>query len=164
DVARKPGISANAAVNLGLTLARLKKYDEANLWFTRAIVEDEGNAAGQRGKAYRNLGITLRNQDRHLAAAVAVAFAYQDKAPNVDLRMIRAFFENADKQEVARVLHFQEAPPKLAPRGRATDLTPAAAEGAFTEPVTELLPDPQGRYVLAWTAGEHYYLLDTRGK
>jgi tetratricopeptide (TPR) repeat protein len=42
-VNRSPDVSANAAVNLAITLGKLTEYDESNLWFTRAILEDFAN-------------------------------------------------------------------------------------------------------------------------
>src|SRR5437764_1309514 len=39
-VDRRPNVSATAANNLALTHAKLNEYDDACLWFTRAILED----------------------------------------------------------------------------------------------------------------------------
>src|SRR5579864_5511570 len=43
DVNRSPRTSATAAVNLAITLAKLKRHDEAHVWFTRGILEDSAN-------------------------------------------------------------------------------------------------------------------------
>jgi S1-C subfamily serine protease/Tfp pilus assembly protein PilF len=163
DVVRNPNISANAATNLALTYARLKEYDDACLWFTRAILEDSGNKFKQRGKAYRNLGITLRNLKKPFAAAVAVAYAYEDEAPNTNINMVREFFGAIGDEEVARILRFSDPVAKLTPRAGKTNLSPATLEGdAVSEAITTLLSDPLGRYVIAWPQKvSWYYVIST---
>lgn len=165
DVRRAPALSAQAAVNLGLTLGKLGEFDESNLWFTRAILEDHQNAAGQRGKAYRNLGINLSNQGRRLAAGLAIALAFRDRAPNTDQKMVRAFLEKAEGQEVARILYFKEQTPKLAKRTQENKLTPVELGGALPDKVADLLADPKGRYLIALAPGAaHYHLIATGDK
>src|SRR4051812_9217495 len=39
-VERQGFFSSMAATNIGLTLGKLKEYDESNRWFTRALMED----------------------------------------------------------------------------------------------------------------------------
>jgi S1-C subfamily serine protease/Tfp pilus assembly protein PilF len=165
DVRRGRPVSAHTATNLALTYARLDKFDESNLWFSRAILEDSANAAGQRGKAYRNMAITLSRQGKHLAAAAALALAYQDKAPNITPAMLRAFFQKVEDEEAATLLFFGERLPRLPKRGRDTSLTALALAGGPAEAIAELLPDPKGRFVVAVppNAG-HYYLVATAGK
>jgi S1-C subfamily serine protease len=165
DVRRTPHQSAQAAVNLGLILGKLGEYDESNLWFTRAILEDHANAAGQRGKAYRNLGINLNAQGKRLAAALSVVLAFRDKAPNTDQKMVRAFLDQAEGQEVARLLYFNDAPPRPAKRAQEAKLSPVELGGAVAEKVTDLLPDPQGRHLIALVPGAaHYYVITTDDK
>jgi S1-C subfamily serine protease/Tfp pilus assembly protein PilF/DNA-binding beta-propeller fold protein YncE len=165
DVRRTATLSATAAVNLAINNAKLKEYDEAGVWFTRAILEDYDNTVRQRGKAYRNLAIALREQDKHLAAALAIAFAFEDKAPNCDLRMVRDFFDKAENDEGARLLHFSEKSPTLAKRAQAAKLDAVDIDKTISEPVADLLPDPRGRYVVAFVTGaDHYYVIATEDK
>ncbi len=162
DVNRSPSVSASAAVNLGITLSKVEEYAEAHRWFTRAILEDHRNAFGQRGKAYRNLAITLQRLGKHLAAALAVAMAYQDRAPNVDLGMVRHFLANAKGQEVARLLSFDEPTSLVSPRQQATKLVPVPLADNVPDLVTRLLADPRSRYVVAVAhAKPAYYVLTT---
>ena len=164
-VRRKPNVSSVGAVNLAITYAKLKEYEEANQWFTRGILEDSENRFKQRGKAYRNLAIALGLQHKHLGAAVAVALAYQDRAPGCDLRMVLQYFEKAEGEEVARLLYFADKPPVFARRDIAAKLEPVALDNPITEPVTALLPDPQGRYILAFGKDlPHYYVINTENK
>lgn len=161
-VRRRPRMSAATAYNLALTNARLKEYDEACIWFTRAIMEDSTNQFKDRGKAYRNLGITLKNQNRPLSAAIAVAFAYEDNAPNTPYEMVRTFFNGVGNQEVARILHFREAPPKVEKREKKSNLLPIPTDGNLTAAIDVLLTDPEGRFVIAWPKKvDHYYIIDT---
>ena len=161
-VNRGPQISASTAFNLALTYARLKENEEACLWFTRAILEDHENKYKERGKSYRNMGITLKNQSRPFSAALAVAFAYEDKALNTPETMVRDFFKEVGQQEVARLLFFRDAPPKLEKRGAGGNLVPVQTESEIPEAVDQLFADPEGRYVIAWPkAGTHYHLIDT---
>src|SRR5215510_1241305 len=143
-VSPRPQISAQGANNLAITYAKLKEFDDANLWFTRAILEDPTNRFGQRGKAYRNLAITLRNQGKHMAAALSLAFALEDRAPNITPKMIRDYFDKAEGQEAASLMHFPDPLPKPGKRAQEAKLTPANLENGPAVPVTELLPDPQG--------------------
>jgi tetratricopeptide (TPR) repeat protein len=165
DVRRSRRISATAAVNLAIVYAKLKEFDESGNWFTRAILEDYDNSAGQRGKAYRNLAIALREKGKHLTAALAVAFAFEDKAPNCDLRMVRDFFDKAENDEGARLLHFAEKSTVPVKRTLATGLTRVTPASSVSGPVTELLADPLGRFVVAFTRdSDSYWIVSTGDK
>jgi S1-C subfamily serine protease/Tfp pilus assembly protein PilF len=165
DVNRSTLISANAAVNLGITLSKVEEYEEASRWFTRAILEDHNNAVRQRGKAYRNLGISLQHQGKPLAAALAIALAHEDGAANVDMKMVRHFFENAKGYEVARLLSFDEPTPKVTKRSHETKLMPLQMEDNVPDSVSSLLADPHGRYVVAVAHQKaNYYVLTTEDK
>jgi hypothetical protein len=154
-------MSATAAVNLGITHAIRKENEEAHLWLTRGILEDWDNRYKQRGKAYRNLAISLGVEGRNLAAALAVALAYQDRAPNCDLAMVRRYFAKAEGQEAARLLAFPDKVPDLGKRTQPSRLDPVPLD-KVGDTVTELLPDPEGRYVVALSRGSaHYYLIAT---
>jgi S1-C subfamily serine protease/Tfp pilus assembly protein PilF len=165
EVNPSANVSANAAVNLAMTLAKLKQHDEANVWFTRAILEDPTNGAGQRGKAYRNLAINLRQQGKSLSAAVALALALQDKAPNTDMKMVRDFFDKAEEQEAAALLFFGDEAPKLEKRAQENKLAPVALEGGPTVAIADVLADPGGRYAVALPANaDHYFFIKFDGK
>ena len=155
-------IRATAATNIGLVYGRLGEFDNSNLWLSRGILEDYDNQFKQRGKAYRNLAINLREQHRQLSAAMAVALAYEDKAPNCDMAMVREFFRTLDNSEAAKLLHFDDGPSEVKPRAEAAVLEEARLEGTIAETVRDLLPDPRGRFVVATVAAApHYYLLRT---
>src|SRR5262245_52512049 len=62
DLNTGQNIRALSAVNLGLTYRKLDQLDDSNLWFTRGILEDHDNRFKERGKAYRNLAMNLRDQ------------------------------------------------------------------------------------------------------
>ncbi len=162
-VNRSQKLSASVAFNLAITNAKLKEFDEANIWFTRAIMEDPTNKFKERGKAYRNLAITLRNQNKPFSAAVAVSFAYEDNTPNTPIQMVQDFFSAVGKQETARILHFRDESPKLEKREKKASLANVALGGDIALPIQTLLSDPAGRYVIAWPRGgaDHYFLIDT---
>jgi Tfp pilus assembly protein PilF len=164
DVRRSPNISAVAAVNLGINYAIRKENGDAQLWLTRGILEDSDNRYKQRGKAYRNLAISLGSEGRNLAAALAIALAYQDRAPNCDKRMVRQFFDKAEGQEAARLLAFPDKVPDVVKRSQAAKLDPVPLDNVG-DAVTELLTDPEGRYVVAFCRGSAYYhLISTQDK
>ncbi len=164
DVRRTRSVSSTAAVNLAITYAKLKEFEDANLWFTRAILEDSDNRFKQRGKAYRNLAIALTSQGKHLAAAIAIAFALQDRAPNCDMRMVLQYFDKAEGEEVARLMHFPDKPAPFVKRDNPAKIDAVAIDKTITEPVTELLTDPRGRYILALVKDAHYYVITTEDK
>ncbi len=105
-------VRAVAATNAGLTCGRLGRLDEAAKWFSRAILEDYDNVYKERAKAYRNLAVTHRQQKKPLAAAVAVALAYEDRAKNCDMAMVRDFFQDVGDAESARILRVDRTPGK----------------------------------------------------
>jgi S1-C subfamily serine protease/DNA-binding beta-propeller fold protein YncE len=165
DIPRARLVSANAAMSLGILLGKLKEYDESCLWLSRAVMEDPNNASKLRGRAYRNMAISLSAQGKHMPAAIAVALAYQDKAANVDAGMVRAFFSKVGDEEVARLLHFKDAAPKIVRRESPAKIAPLSGVQAVADKIADLLPDPQGRYVLALaSAASHYWLISTDGQ
>jgi S1-C subfamily serine protease/Tfp pilus assembly protein PilF len=165
SVRHSQNITAMAAVNLGLTLAKLKENDEANVWLTRGVLEDWNNGVKQRGKAYRNLAVSLKVQGKHLAAALALALAYQDKAPNCDIRMVMKYFDEAEGHEGARLLHFAEKVQTLPKRTVEAKLSEVTLSDGPSEAISDLLTDPQGRYVIALVAkADHFYVIATEDK
>jgi serine protease Do len=165
SVARSPKISAITAVNLAITLGKLEEYDESSLWFTRAILEDPGNANKQRGKAYRNLSITLTRQGQHLAAAFAMTMALKDKFPGVTEETVVKLFEKGDEQESASLLYFPAKVPALAKRTEKTTLSAVDLKADIDEPIFDILSDPEGRYLVALPRNAaHYYLIGLAGK
>ena len=62
------------------------------------------------------------------------------------------------------ILHFADPVAKLTPRPGKAMLAPVTLEGtAVADPVQALLPDPHGRFVIAWPQkGAHYYLISTK--
>ncbi|WP_439625022.1 trypsin-like peptidase domain-containing protein [Gemmata sp.] len=153
---------AVAATNLGLTYGQLGKLDESNLWFTRAIMEDSDNQLRERGKAYRNLAINLRTQKRPLASAVAVAMAYEDKARNCDIAMVREFFRGIGGVETARVLYTEADSPPGKPRADRPELEAVKLDAKLAGVPADLLADPRGRYVIGTAPGlKHFHLIGT---
>jgi S1-C subfamily serine protease len=164
-VVRFPKISANAAVNLAITLAKLEEYDESSLWFTRAILEDSGNAHKQRGKAYRNLSVTLSRQGQHLAAAFAMTMALKDKFPGVTEETVVKLFEKGEEQESASLLYFPAKAPALVKRTEKTTLSAVDLKANIDEAIFDVLTDPEGRYLVALARNAaHYYVIGLAGK
>src|SRR5260370_14092200 len=165
DVNRSPRVSATAAVDLAITLAKLKQHDQAHVWFTRGILEDFANTARQRGKAYRNMAISLGVQGKSLSAALGMAMAYRDKAPNVDLKAVQNFFEKAEDQEAASLLFFGDETAKLEKRTQEHKLAGAALDGNPTVAIADIQTDPNGRFAVALPAtADHYFLIKFEGK
>jgi S1-C subfamily serine protease len=78
--------------------------------------------------------------------------------------MVRQFFDKAEGQEAARLLHFPDQVPAPAARAQAAKLDPVTLD-AIADPVTELLTDPEGRYVVALSRGaSQYHLILTADK
>ncbi len=152
-------LRALAATNVGLTHGRLGKPDEATKWFARAILEDYDNEYKQRAKAYRNLAISLRDQKKPLAAAIAMSMAYEDKAANCDINTVREFFKDIGTTESARILRVDSPPPAAKPRATRPDLEEIKLDVAIEDTIRELLPDPAGKYVVALTDGGYYFLI-----
>jgi S1-C subfamily serine protease/Tfp pilus assembly protein PilF len=160
DIPRGANISAMAAQSLGDVLFKLEKYDEAGVWFTRAVLEDGGNRARQRGLAYRNLCATRTRQGNHLAAGLALLMALKDKTPGVTEKQVETSLDKGEEQEAATLLSFPGKTPAVAKRGQDTKLTAVALGTDIAEPIFDILADPKGRYLIALTrAAPHYYLV-----
>jgi S1-C subfamily serine protease/Tfp pilus assembly protein PilF len=165
DVVRNRHISAHAANNLALTSVRLEKYEAANFWFSRAILEDSANTSQQRAKAYRNMAISLRNQGKPYSAAVAITLASRDRFPDVTPQMLNEFTSKIKDEEYAAVLHFGDRLPRLEKRHQETRLREVSLKDNPTETIIDLLSDPQGRYIVAIPPGlDHYYVVTTGDK
>lgn len=149
-------VRAVAATNLGLTYAKLDQLDDAVKWFSRAVLEDYDNAFQERAKSYRNMAISLRSQKKPLAAAVAIAMAYEDKAKNCPIDMVREFFKDIDSAETARILALDPPLPAGPWRKDVPKLEAVETEIAAKEAVVDLLADPVGKRVLALVADGYY--------
>jgi tetratricopeptide (TPR) repeat protein len=155
-------VPVNAMVNLGLTLVDLKRTDEANSWFTQAILADPTDRCERHWVALRNQGINLHAQGRHLAALLSLLWARSKNPAKVSDRLVSDVARAAGNEEAACILQFPHETPKIASRPETEDLVRVDAGADVTETVLDLLPDPQGRYVLAIVSGEpHYYVLTT---
>src|SRR5262249_46012164 len=118
----------------------------------------------QRARAYRNMAISLQGQGKHFSAAVAISLAYKDKFPDVNETMLRRFFDKVQDEEYAAILHFDDKLPRLDRRRQETKLTEVSL-AAPEEAITEVLADPQGRYVVAVpAAAENYYVVSSGDK
>ncbi|MBA4191655.1 MAG: hypothetical protein C0467_27055 [Planctomycetaceae bacterium] len=159
DTRATRNLRALAATNVGLTHGRLGDPEEAAKWFARAVLEDYDNEYQQRAKAYRNLAISLRDLKKPLPAAIAIAMAYEDKARNCDINMVREFFKNIGTAESARVLRVESPPPIGKPRATRPDLEEVKLDVEIDDTIRELLPDPAGKYVLALTEGASFFLI-----
>lgn len=159
-------ITVDASNNLGLTYGRLGKFDESAKWFSRAILEDPSNSVKLRGKAYRNLAITLTNQQRFASAYMAVLLAYADDPKNTQIdhvmeiaRMIR---EGDESAEVINLGEKMSPPP---PRADAGKLAFAEATGTISENIVQLLSDPAGGGVVAFVSNApHFYRIESGAK
>lgn len=155
-------VRATAATNLAILHGKLGEFDESNLWFSKAIVEDYDNTFKERGKAYRNMALNLRSQKKHLAAAVAMALAYEDKAKNCDLAAVRDFFKQVtDAEDSCKLLHFDDQTPEVKPRKEAIELKAVTVAKVPTDAISDFLPDPAGKYVVALspTAGRYHVVV-----
>jgi S1-C subfamily serine protease/Tfp pilus assembly protein PilF len=160
DVIRTRHIASGAANNLALIYIQQENYQAANIWFTRAILEDFDNNSKQRGRAYRNMAISLSRQGKHFSAAVAMGLAYKDKFPDVTQPMLRKFFDRVQDEDYAALLHFDDKLPRLEKRTQETKLSEIALANAPTEAVAEVLSDPRGRHVVAVPPnGENWYVV-----
>ena len=163
-------ISVQAATNRGLLLGRLKRYDESNHWFSRALLEDPLDREKGRWVAYRNMAINLQAQGQFYSAAVAALLALESNPEKVDRAMIRAFAEKATSanQEVVRVFFRDDktALPKPAPRAAKTELIGVDDRDlGIPEEAQQVLADPQGRYILALVVkGAQFYRVRTDGE
>lgn len=155
-----------AEMNMALTLGELKRHDESNIYFTRAIITDAADRQKNHWKAYRNMAINLHQQERYLSAALAAIRAYRADSRRVDERMIRGYIEDCKDEEAASLLFFPSTPPKIAKRHAPSKLESAAIGGdAIEEKISDLLPDPRGRWVVALVPNEsHYYVISIGAK
>src|SRR5262249_18425925 len=152
DLNSTQGYRSASAVNLGWHYNRLGNLDESNRWYTRGVLEDFDNRFKNRALAYRSLAINLRAQKRPLPAAIAISQAYDDRARDCDMAMVRQYFDAIGKAEVARVLHVDDSGAKVSGRSEAVDLREAELGGKIEGTVRELLADPRGRFVIATIA------------
>lgn len=155
-----------AEMNMALTLGELKRHDESNIYFTRAIITDATDKQKNHWKAYRNMAINLHEQERYLSAALAAIQAYRANSKRVDEKMVEAFIDKCKDEEAASLLFFSSTPPKIAKRQAASKLESVAIGGdAVEEKVSDLLPDPRGRWVAALVPNEpHYYVISIGAK
>jgi len=162
---RNGNLTVDAAVNLGLLLGKLGKYDESSVWFTRAIVADPEDKHGFRWKAFRNISVNFARQGKTTAAALAVLFAYEANPRRVSDKMVRDFLNRVGKEEAARILLLEYKIPKLTPRipVKAQELSAVEVkQDELTDQIRSLQADPQGRYVVGIVSGApHYYLIRT---
>lgn len=158
-------LTVDAALNLALTLAKLKEYEESNFWFSQAIVEDPHNKTNLRWKAYRNMAINLHQQGKSFSAALAVLLAYKDNPERIGTKMVRDFLSNAKDEEYARILCLKQEIEKVKKRNYKGDLSPVPIDDSIVaEDISDLLSDPQGQYIVGLAEGaSHYYLLETVG-
>jgi len=160
-------LNVNAAINMGLTLARLRRIDEARYWLTQAVLLDPTDAGGLRWVAYRNLAIGLHDQKRHLSALLAALLAREANRAKVERKLVEEFAKLADaaeEEEAVRVLCLTEKPrlDKPAARTAKSDLAKVATLGGepLAEQIRQLLPDPRGRFTVAVPQqAKHYYLV-----
>jgi len=144
-------VTMDTALNLGLTLGMLGRYDESNIWFTNALLTDPADTTKTTWKAYRNMMVNLLHQKRNFSAALAAVMGNRANSQRVTDRVVMDLLDKIGDEEVAR-LHYIETPsPPPAARATETKLTEASlppAAAAVTG-ISSFLPDPQGRYVIA---------------
>lgn len=155
-------VTIDACINAGLTLAQLKDEDKACQWFTRAIMYDPRDLHKLQWKAYRNMAIGQHQRGKNLAAMLCALSGYQSDPRKVELKMVSEFLDRADKDEVAQILNFGEAPPKPKKREAATKLSEAKPLPEITVAVTQLLSDLSTHHVVAISRGSAtYHLIDS---
>ncbi|HOX05412.1 MAG TPA: trypsin-like peptidase domain-containing protein [Planctomycetota bacterium] len=154
-----------AEVNLALILCRLKRLEEAAPWYTRAILEDNANEMGLRGKAWYNLGLSLLERRHGLAARAALRNAEADVPGTVPWQVAQEAAKAAEGQEAAHILHFPSEDKPPAARQAPGEPSEEPLGGALAATIAWLLPDPQGQYVLAVPRGEKsYFVIGTEAK
>jgi S1-C subfamily serine protease/tetratricopeptide (TPR) repeat protein len=156
-------ITIDTAVNLGIVNGQLKRYNESSRWFSMAIVTDPLNTTKLTAKAYRNLAITLM-QEEHFADAAIAAISGRQLAPEtVEIGLVRECFKRAleaDDTEVFHGLFLQALPPAVVPRAAGPDLAKVTVTGdPLDQPIDQLLPDPQGRWIIAIAFGQPAFSL-----
>jgi Tfp pilus assembly protein PilF len=154
-------ITTDAKTNLGIVLGQLKRYNESEYWFARAITEDPSDVAHENAKDYRNLAITLHLDNQDLAASLAAITGHEIDPDHVEQGMIDAFFKSGQGQEAARVLSLQMELPKVVVRNEPIAFTPVVMAAPVKDKFMRLLADPKGEYVLAIPADDHFYFIDT---
>ena len=165
DLARSRRLSASAAEKLGLLFGKLNELDESSVYFTQAILADYDNAAGIKATSYRNLSVNAAKRGQHLASALALTFAVQEKAKDVTKKRILEDFQKGREQEVARVLYFTEKTPKLEQRQQPAQLSPVSMAGDIPEQIADLWSEPEAGYLIAVPReSRHYYVIATAPK
>lgn len=156
-------LGTDAAVNVGLSLGRLKQYPESNQWFTRAILMDPDDKGERHWKAYRNLAINLAEQGEFLAAAIAASTAREINSRQVESRMIEDLKSRIGNQRYARLLHVPYEQIEVQAREIDTELTRIDPVGAKIEAdIHQILPDPRtNRIAILPRAADHFFLLRT---
>ena len=152
-------IPVSAALGAGLALTRLRRNEEAQTWFTRAVLADPGDDAGLRARALAGLAVAHNNRRKFLAAGLALLLA----PAKLGIVGPKEFFTEYRDQEGAQILRFTDDDPTPTPREPPRAIIEVALEGpSVSETIGQLLPDPKGRFVIAVPGhAPYYYVIET---
>jgi len=144
-------VTVDTALNLGLTLGMLGRYEESNVWLTNALLADPADKTKMKWKAYRNMMVNLLRQKRSFSAAFAAVMGNRADPQRVPDRVVSDLLEKLGDEEVARVHYAESITPAPAQRGGPGKLTEVSLSGDATAVtgISSFLPDPRGRYVIA---------------
>jgi tetratricopeptide (TPR) repeat protein len=158
-------ITATAAYSIGNLLGKLQDHDQSNLYYTRAILADYDNIGGIRAASVRGIAINEEQRGHFTSAYLALTLAVADKAKDIPNEWVRRLERQTNPRETARVLTFYDKTPVIVKRTEMTRLSPVPMEGGIGEGISELWPDPQGRYVVGISRNRpYYYLITTAAK
>jgi tetratricopeptide (TPR) repeat protein len=158
-------LGIQAAINAGLLLAQTGKIDESNVWLSRAILLDPTDRSARRWVPLRNMGINARTQKRYVASLLLLIQAYEKNEKEVSKELIKEVAEEADNEQTEAVcfMHFGAQPAKPRPAFTMPPLEALPVSGTIDEIVNQVLPDPNGRFLLAFSArADHYFHVDLK--
>ena len=154
-------ITIDGCINAGLTLAKLKRDKESRLWFSRAITLDPADRFHLHWKAYRNMSISCHLRDEHASAMMCAYAGYAADPQRVKPQMVIEFIDKLGKEEVARVLAFDDPAPTVAARGTENALGEPVELPGVGGNVSQLLVDPATNRIVAIGQRESkYYVID----
>ncbi len=137
----------------------LKRPDDALFWASRLVVDDPCGAAA--ADALRQIAAIREAQGQVADAAFARARAAVLRGEEDPALLALQEKAQAAGAVAARMLFPPARPKKLVPRDTLSVLTAVTLpEPAITEPVTGLLADPTGRFLIALTRTARYYVID----
>ncbi len=147
---RGSAVGLDCALRLGSIYSRLKQFDDAHRWYTRAVLRDPGDTWHRQANAYAGLATMFAARGEYGSASVCAYLAAQADPEAADEQADR-YAEKAVNSERARVLYTPHIPFTPAKRGGAATLTHLDIK-TTDGPVYQVVADPAGRFVVAVAA------------